>query len=310
MSFSLILNPDSLPKLSNSTTSASTNPQIGRQFLNSNTDVTPVVSPLGVPIFAPTLQASLKQILNGPSSSLSQHAPGSSTSQGHDEASKVPALPLMPETLRQRSPTGSEELAREPSKEGNKLITSDFSPSQSPQTFVSAPRSATVTSTNILPQLESTGPPSLTISQDAPQFPKRLLPAFLEDERGEPPEKRARLGDSLSNSNETDSQDFVDPEAMVVDNAETQDSGKVDGIIPVARIGSFLDRSSEDVSSLIEDKPLILDLLSPVPKGKDYEPQLDIVNDMTLSDNGNAQGFSSDSELFDEYDPYFDTFEV
>jgi len=309
MNLSLILNPDCLPKLSIPIDVASTSPEKGRHVFDSCAAEIQLPTSFGQPIFTPSLQASLKLILDEPPPSPSRGTHSPSVSQGHERALTVQTSPPKPESSRQRSTTGSRELARQRSIQGTKLITSYFSPSQSPKKTANSPQSSTFTSANAPQQLELSTLLGTTSIQEVSHSAKRLLPAFLNDVRYESPEKRRRLEDPVFHSTEIKFQDSSDLDAMLIDDNEPQDAVQLIAT-PVENISDLSLQSAEEVSSILKDKLPIPALLSPFTKPDDYESQVEVMDDTFLSDDDDAQGFSSASESFDKYDPYFDTFEV
>ena len=96
---------------------------------------------------------------------------------------------------------------------------------------------------------------------------------------------------------------------MLIDDNEPQDAVELIAT-PVANINSLSLQSPKEGISLLDDKLPIPGLLPPFTKRDDYESQDDVTDEMFVSDDDDAQGFSSDSESFHKYDPYFDTFEV
>jgi hypothetical protein len=230
-------------------------------------------------------------------------------SRGHERALTAPTAPPKPEASRQRSVTGGKDFAKQRSIQGTKLITNYFSPSQSPKKVSHSVHSSTLTSANALQQFQSSTVFSATVTQDVSQSVKRLLPAFSDDMHHDPPKKRVRLEDSLSNSPEIHFHGPSDLEAMLIDDNEPQDAVELIAT-PVANINSLSLQSPKEGISILEDKLPIPGLLPPFTKRDDYESQDDVTNEMFVSDDDDAQGFSSDSESFHKYDPYFDTFEV
>jgi hypothetical protein len=306
MNLSLILSPDSLPKSSFPTLST-TIPQNRRHFFDPYPVETQFPKNFAHPIFTPTLQASLKWILDEPPPSSSEVTPDPSMSRGHERALTAPTAPPKPESSRQRSVTGGKELVRQRSIQGTKLITNYFSPSQSPKKVFHSVQSSTFTSANSLQQFQSST--VATVTQSVSQSATRLLPAFLDDMRHEPPKKRVRLEDSLSNSPEIKFQDPSDLEAMLIDDNDPQDTVELIPT-PVENITILSLQSPKEGTSILEDKLPICGLLPPFTKRDDYESQDDVTDEMFVSDDDDAPGFSSDSESFHKYDPYFDTFEV
>ena len=300
MDISIILSPDTLPKLPISTEVISAKLGSGRHSFDSCTAAVPVTPSLGSPMGAPSLTASLMRILNEPSPSPSPNNPDSSVLLSHEQSSTVPASPEQQESVRQRLTTGNKELARQRSIHGTKLITSYFSPSQSPKTIINSALPNMFAFANVSRQLEISTLQDPSVTRDATQSAKRLLPAFSEDVRWQPRQKRVKLEESVATYTEINTEDSSHPEAMQTDDDESQGATRIQAMTAAEHTHHPPLQSPEDDSSLLDDKQSEPDLSSPLSKAANYE--------MIISDD--EEGFSTNSASFEEYDPYFDTLEV
>ena len=123
--------------------------------------------------------------------------------------------------------------------------------------------------------------------------------------RWQPAEKRLRLDEFISTYASYNAEDAALPEAMQIDDNEIQGA---EGSQATASAEYPSLQSPGEESLRLDDKQLDRELLSPLSKAAEFESHVAIVNDMYLSDAN--ERFSSDSDSFDEYDPYFDTLEV
>lgn len=304
---SIILNPDTLPKLPISTEVISANLGSGRHSFDSCTAAVPDTPSLGSPMAAPSLKDSLMRILSEPSPLPFPNNPGSSVVLGHEQPLTVPATPEQPESVRQRLTTGSKELARQRSIHGTRLITSYFSPSQSPKTIINSALPNMFASGNALRQLEISTLQDPSVTRDTTQSAKRLLPAFSEEVRWQPRQKRARLEEFVTTYTEFNTEHSSHPEAMQTDDDESQGATRIQAMTAAEDKHHPPLQSPEDDSSLLNDKQSEPDLFSPLSKAANYESQVDIADEMIISDD---EEDLTNSASFEEYDPYFDTSEV
>lgn len=308
MGISLMLHSDTLPKLPISTEVISANLDSGRHSLDSCTAAVPDTPSLCSPMAAPSLQASLMRVLNEPSPLPSPNNPGSSVLRGHERSLTVPASLEQPESVRQRLTTGSKEMARQRSIHGTKLITSYFSPSQSPKTIINSALPNMFASANAPRELEISTLQDPSVTRDAIQSTKRLLPAFSEDVRWQPQEKRVRLDEYVTTYTEFNTEDSSHPEAMQTDDDESRGATRIQAMTPAEDKHHPPLQSPEDNPSLLDDKQSEPDLFSPLSKAANYESQVEVADEMIISDD--EEGFLTNSASFEEYDPYFDTLEV
>ena len=218
-----------------------------------------------------------------------------------------------PQTVHHRSSSVNKvNLKRQRSTSARNRITSDFSPSSSPKSAPILSRPTRHRSANLLQQINTS--PAVAIQNENSVFSKQLLPALSENMIYRRPKKKTKSNDSNGRDVLDEFVQMRQSEAMDLDLIQPSVHPSKRNLASTVAISNpilaNMPGNYHNVSTSSKSRIPVIDLTSPSPEPspvvqsevRDVKGEADVVD--------LDEGVASDTELFDEYDPYFDTFEV
>jgi hypothetical protein len=243
----------------------------------------------------------------------------------------APRMKLGPSTSNVKLTLNSQQIAHKRSIPENKSnlkqqqsiarirsFASHFSTSPSPKSTSSVVSRSAMSTATTLPRQKIVLDPDVDTCNENTKFSKRVLSGSPKEATHRRPAKRIKLDDTSDEESLTSASDdvieLVQSEPIDLDVIQPSRDLSAINVAPsvelTPEIFAYTPKSYRNKSKLSKKRIPVIDLTSPSP-----EPSLVIQGDISDEIDGAdftdlENGFTSDMGSFEEYDPYFDAFEV